>query len=363
MILGIIISVFIPLAFLYIIWTFDIYQLSRVPVLFGALLWGWFTFAVALNVQNALMRAGMLDFWQISLFNAPVLEQLLKATFLIWLASQMRLRSAIDGAVYGFAVGTGFAMAENLLYVSGTPDRALGIALARVLSVSLMHAYTTAIVGTVAGASQYRAQQAHTRRIGLALLVSVMLHGLFNRLVMTVDGLPLISVAIAIGLGGTALIALAMQRALLADIALIGRELGTLAPALPTLEALTPPQLAALAAEAGADRQGQRELVHAYIALHAERSVLRRGLEQNERPQFDAVLAGRLAAIDRRLEHLRDQMGLYACVWLGAVLYGSHHGKWDQVRGRLMARQPAPARALDLRQRAPVRSSRHTTHA
>ena len=41
--------------------------------------------------------------------------------------------SAIDGAVYGFAVGTGFAMAENLLYVSGTPDRALGIALARVL--------------------------------------------------------------------------------------------------------------------------------------------------------------------------------------------------------------------------------------
>lgn len=217
MILGVIISILIPLGFLYIIWGFDIYSLSRVPVMVGAILWGLATFAVALTVQNALLRAGMLDFWQVTLFNAPVLEQALKAVFVIWLASQMRLRSSIDGAVYGFAVGTGFAMAENLLYVSGAPDRALGIALARVLSVSLMHAYTTAIVGTVAGASLYLPRQAHVRRIGLALLFSIMLHGTFNRLVMMIEGVPLISLAIVIGLSGTAFIALLMQRALLWD--------------------------------------------------------------------------------------------------------------------------------------------------
>jgi RsiW-degrading membrane proteinase PrsW (M82 family) len=364
MVLGIIISVFIPLAFLYIIWTFDIYALSRVPVLLGALLWGLFTFAVALNVQNTLMRVGMLDFWQITLFNAPVLEQVLKATFLIWLASQMRLRSSIDGAVYGFAVGTGFAMAENLLYVSGTPDRALGIALARVLSVSLMHAYTTAIVGTVAGASLYMTQRAHTQRIALALLASIMLHGMFNRLVMTADGTPLLGMAIAVGLGGTALTALSMQRALLADMTFIARELSTMMPMPPAVTTLNTQQIASLVADARANHiQDRRERVHEYIALHAERSVLRRGLDQNQRPQFNGMLVQRLVTVDQHLEHLRGQMGLYACVWLHAVLYAAHNGRWDQIRSRLMAHHPALALTIELRQRVSVQPAKRTTHA
>ncbi|NLF77232.1 MAG: PrsW family intramembrane metalloprotease [Chloroflexi bacterium] len=364
MALGIIISVFIPLVFLYIIWTLDIYALSRVPLVFGALLWGLFTFAASFSVQNALMRVGLLDFWQITLFNAPVLEQLLKATFLIWLASQMRLRSSIDGAVYGFAVGTGFAMAENLLYISGTPDRALGIALARVLSVSLMHAYTTAIIGTATGASLYMAQRAHAQRIALALLASIMLHAMFNRLVMTADGVPLISTAIAAGLGGTALVALSMQRSLVADMRFIGHELGTMMPLPANAKTLTRQQVAALVADTrGEHNPVRRALVHQYVALHAERSLLQRGLAQNQRPQFDELLVQRLAAIDQHLEDLRGQMGLYACVWLHAVLYAAHNGMWDQVRGRMAAFQPALALTIELRQRLMVQQANRTTQA
>jgi len=274
MALGIIISVFIPLVFLYIIWTLDIYALSRVPLVFGALLWGLFTFAASFSVQNALMRVGLLDFWQITLFNAPVLEQLLKATFLIWLASQMRLRSSIDGAVYGFAVGTGFAMAENLLYISGTPDRALGIALARVLSVSLMHAYTTAIIGTATGASLYMAQRAHAQRIALALLASIMLHAMFNRLVMTADGVPLISTAIAAGLGGTALVALSMQRSLVADMRFIGHELGTMMPLPANAKTLTRQQVAALVADTRGEHNPVRRALGSPVRRAARRAQL-----------------------------------------------------------------------------------------
>ncbi|GIV81755.1 MAG: hypothetical protein KatS3mg051_1109 [Anaerolineae bacterium] len=171
MILSLLISVFIPLAFLLGIWALEIYAQSRLRTVALAMAWGIGTFGLASIFHNALLHYNVLNFEQVALLSAPVTEEALKALLIVGLASRLALAYAVDGTAYGFAIGTGFAMAENIDYVFGHPDRALPIALTRSLSVSLMHATTTGLVGTAAGSSQYLSHGARDwRRVGLSLI-------------------------------------------------------------------------------------------------------------------------------------------------------------------------------------------------
>lgn len=51
-----------------------------------------------------------------SLINAPLVEELCKGIFVIFLSKQRSFDGPIDGIVYGAVVGSGFAFAENIVY-------------------------------------------------------------------------------------------------------------------------------------------------------------------------------------------------------------------------------------------------------
>ena len=61
----------------------------------------------------------------------------------------------VDGAIYGFAIGIGFAVFENYEYIAGS-SAALNTAIGRVISTNLIHATASAIIGIAFGLARFQ---------------------------------------------------------------------------------------------------------------------------------------------------------------------------------------------------------------
>jgi len=84
--------------------------------------------------------------WQINVrYIAPLLEELCKALFLIYLIRQNKVGFMVDAAIYGFAVGAGFAFVENIHYLHSKPHISLLGWIIRGLGTAVMHGGTCAI--------------------------------------------------------------------------------------------------------------------------------------------------------------------------------------------------------------------------
>jgi RsiW-degrading membrane proteinase PrsW (M82 family) len=80
---------------------------------------------------------------------APVLEEALKAVAVIWLFGLNRIGYLIDAAIAGFAIGAGFALAENIFYLNQFTDADLGVWLVRGFGTAIMHGGATAILAVL----------------------------------------------------------------------------------------------------------------------------------------------------------------------------------------------------------------------
>jgi len=78
----------------------------------GALLAG-----VSYLVNGAIARSFAIDITNYTRFGAPVVEEVLKASALMALFALNRIGFRVDAAIIGFAIGTGFSMAENAYLV------------------------------------------------------------------------------------------------------------------------------------------------------------------------------------------------------------------------------------------------------
>ncbi len=224
------IAVLVPLMALYLIRAFDLYgtgQFSTILLSFG---WGLLgAFGTAYLINTAAGRA--IGYSSVTNFTAPLLEELLKALVLIYLIFQPRFRYPVDGAIYGFAVGIGFAMSENLFVYLGrsTGSVVLVGAISRVLSATLMHATASALVGYALGQVRRTEAQAGRLRWGAVGVGSaVVVHMLYNNLVSRgiLQGAALLLVAIVWGVGGGAFIAYLARRGILQETRAFDRVMG-----------------------------------------------------------------------------------------------------------------------------------------
>lgn len=341
MIFSIFLATLIPLVFLYIIWSLEIYALARIKLLLAALVWGAAAFGIALAIQTGLFRAGILTLNQIALVSSPVLEEVLKAALIIALSARMRLRYAIDGTAYGFAIGTGFAIGENLLYISQNPEFALDVTLARLLSSSLMHTFTTAIIGAAAGSGIYLGRRARVNRVVVALIGVVIVHAIFNQIANAQQGFLLLVIGITIGMGGTGILILLIHQQLKTEGQSIERELSDTLSRGELAATLHPEQIAATLSKHRADMTPQRaHLIQEYISLQAQRAILKKGQILSRRPKFAQALENQLHHIDQQLMSLRSDMGLYTWVWLRTVVPSEESQMWTLLANELGSDQP-----------------------
>ena len=126
------------------VWSIDRFALVSARLLAQMILCGLMT---ALVCYGLFRLTG--DYWgQWSDVVNPVVEEMVKAIPLLVLASRKRMVFFIDSVILGAAVGGGFSILENLLYLLHDDSLGFGTALFRGLEVSLVHMGCSAIVAT-----------------------------------------------------------------------------------------------------------------------------------------------------------------------------------------------------------------------
>jgi CRP-like cAMP-binding protein/RsiW-degrading membrane proteinase PrsW (M82 family) len=341
MILSILLATLTPLIFLYIIWSLEIYALARFKLLLVALGWGVVAFGIALAVQTVLLRAGILSLEQVTLVSAPILEEVLKAALIIVLAARMWLRYAVDGTAYGFAIGTGFAIGENLLYLNQNPGSGLDLTLARLLSTTLMHTFTTAVVGTVAGNNIYLSNQARMNRVLAALTGVMAVHAIFNQIASTQHGFLLLVMGTAIGMGSTGILILLINQHLKKETRSIEGELSDTLSRGELAATLHPEAIAATLSSHRAEVDPRRaHLIQEYITLQAQRAIIKKGQGLSRRPKLSRSLENQLQNVEQQLATLRSEMGLYTWIWLRTVVPSEESAMWTLLGNELGAEEP-----------------------
>lgn len=90
----------------------------------------------------------------------------------------------VDAAIYGFAVGAGFALVENVYYWRSLSDANITLWIVRGFGTAIMHGGTTTIFGILA---QSRSERQTSKMIAIfapAFLAAITIHSIFNHFLL-----------------------------------------------------------------------------------------------------------------------------------------------------------------------------------
>jgi protease PrsW len=114
----------------------------------------------------------------------PTVEEIGKAGFVIYLVRTRRIGFAVDAAILGFAVGTGFAFVENIDYLDNLGDSSLTIWAVRGFGTALLHGATAAIFALVSRTLADRWPESHVAPFLPGLLSAIAVHSAFNHMLL-----------------------------------------------------------------------------------------------------------------------------------------------------------------------------------
>ena len=157
----------------------DSYKLVALRAILVSVAAGMVAAFASYGVNITLRPALGLDLARYSAYAAPIVEEVLKAAFVVWLLQRNTVAFVVDAAIHGFAIGTGFAFLENLYYVEAASGATLWTWIVRGFGTAVMHGGTTAIVAMVSKTLQ----GARAFRLFLVLpglWSAVVLHSLYN---------------------------------------------------------------------------------------------------------------------------------------------------------------------------------------
>lgn len=187
------------LLFLSALWFMDSYKLVPRRRIYAALVAGAVAAVICYQFNTFIFqRAESQDLY--ASLGAPVIEELAKAVYWIFLIATARVAFMVDSAICGFAAGAGFALIENIFYLHVLEGKGVGVWLLRGFGTAVMHGGVAALGAMI---SVYLAETRHWRgfrQFAPGLLCAIILHSLFNRGIVspavstaiTVAGLPLI---------------------------------------------------------------------------------------------------------------------------------------------------------------------------
>jgi len=161
------------LCFLGALVLLDSYKLVRLRWVVMAVVGGMAIAGIAYFLNGALLEH--FDFHFYTRYVSPLIEEALKALVIVALIRSHRIGFLVDAAIFGFAVGAGFAVVENLDYLSMAPHSGVGTWFVRGFGTAIMHGGATAIFAVASVALLVRS---YAYLPGVAL--AVVLHSAFN---------------------------------------------------------------------------------------------------------------------------------------------------------------------------------------
>lgn len=111
----------------------------------------------------------------------PVLEEVLKGAMIVALMRARKVGFLADAAIQSFAIGTGFALVENVYYAAALPSSSIGLWIIRGFGTAIMHGGATAVFAVISkGATTGRLDRPSVRMFLPGLAVAAFLHVSFN---------------------------------------------------------------------------------------------------------------------------------------------------------------------------------------
>jgi RsiW-degrading membrane proteinase PrsW (M82 family) len=200
---------------IYLFWMWKADYLEREPVYLVLIILGWGVFAGFLSlIGNGIFDSiGLGAAW----LSAPIVEESTKAIGVYLIAKSPEFNDSMDGIVYGFASGMGFAWAENFFYIVINYQGDLMFSLLRVFIFGLGHGIYTAFTGWWLGRAKERKGFVTLGDLKPGLLMAMVAHGIYNSDIIQVDSLEGLAMWVLLTLGTYTVILFAMYRKSLSD--------------------------------------------------------------------------------------------------------------------------------------------------
>lgn len=176
-------SLFPVLIFLLALVSLDSYKLVRLIAVIQAIYVGGVV-AIGAYFLNTWLSPLFADtIFSYTRYVSPVIEETLKAIFIVYLIQANKVGFLVDSAIYGFAVGAGFAVIENIYYLQSLQQSNLLVWLIRGCGTAVMHGGTTAIFAIL---FKSLSERYNNKLITIlpGLIPAIFIHSLFNHFIL-----------------------------------------------------------------------------------------------------------------------------------------------------------------------------------
>jgi len=172
-------SIFPVILFLIFLFLLDSFKLVIRKYLLGAILWGIISAVLAYYANTFILGYEKIGLPVLSRYVAPASEEIIKSLFIFLIIAKKRVGFMIDGAIYGFAVGAGFALSENIFYLNTNDDTNIFIWIIRGFGTAIMHGGCTSLLSVILinGKNQ---DKFNATNISMGFLAAYCIHSAFN---------------------------------------------------------------------------------------------------------------------------------------------------------------------------------------
>lgn len=191
---AIVVSILPVCLFLGALVLIDSYKLVALRAVLLAVVAGVASGLLSYWVNISLRPALQWELLPYSRYAAPVVEESLKAVYLGVLLWRNRVGFVVDAAIYGFAIGTGFAFLENLYYLRVHQEATIWTWIVRGFGTAVMHGAVTAIYAMISRTLLQRVEGFRLSLLLPGLLAAMLLHSLYNHFLLQ----PLIATALIV---------------------------------------------------------------------------------------------------------------------------------------------------------------------
>lgn len=346
-VIGIIVATAVPIVVLFMIRKLDLYGTGSFRTVIMCFVWGVIAFGISYGLNTLSLTYDLVTFDTFRRFTAPIIEEIFKGLILVYLVRQKNFTYFVDGAIYGFAAGIGFAVAENYFYMFEYGNF-VGIAVSRVLSTNLVHATGSSLIGIALGFARFHGglQRAALPLGGLILAIAfhMMFNNMVTRDVVTIAGITfnlqqfVLLYAIAVGFAGMGLIIFAIRRGIaegkawvedkIDEIERVTEGEAELAKRLPTLRDLLKP----VAEQFGEEKARQSEHL---ITLQARLGIYTATLEKLPDEKMQKGVQQQIVEVTAEMEALRKQIGAYCMLYLRGIIPEDISPLWKLLDERI----------------------------
>jgi protease PrsW len=168
------------LVFLLVVVQADSYKLLLPRTILVLVVAGAIAAGASYLVSNFAFARYAGDFDAYSRYVSPWIEEALKGLVIVFMIRTRRVGLPVDAGVAGFAIGTGFALIENLYYLASRPHIVMSVEVVRGFGTAIMHGGTTTILAMISVTLYERRPNGGFQLLLPGFLAAVALHTGFN---------------------------------------------------------------------------------------------------------------------------------------------------------------------------------------